>query len=264
MNWKGKKVLITGGASGIGKIMGRIVLEQGAQLIMWDVNSVKLDETSNELKDLGNVDAFLVDVSDHQSIQQASEAVIEKYRVIDVLINNAGIVVGDYFGNHTENDILKTMEINSIGPMLITKNFLPAMLNKGTGHICNIASSAGLIANPKMSVYVASKWAIFGWSESLRLEMRQLNKAIYVTTIAPYYISTGMFDGVKSIVPILKPKKVAVKIIRSIEKKRKVVAIPWPYRLVRWAQGILPLYLFDKIVGDWMGIYNGMSHFKKK
>jgi all-trans-retinol dehydrogenase (NAD+) len=76
-----------------------------------------------------------------------------------------------------------------------------------------------MLSNPKMSVYAASKWAVTGWSDSLRLEMTQLHKNVHVTTVLPYYINTGMFDGVKSsIMPILKPEKVAAKVIRAIAK----------------------------------------------
>ena len=79
------------------------------------------------------------------------------------------------------------MDVNANAPMLITKEFLNDMLDQNSGHICNIASSGGLISNPKMSVYAASKWSVIGWSDSLRLEMKLLKKNIHITTIMPYY-----------------------------------------------------------------------------
>lgn len=258
---KGKRVLITGGASGIGKIMGRLALESGAELIIWDINSSMLEETRKELSGIGIVHIYTVDVSSAEQISSSATQVKEKVGGIDVLINNAGIVVGKYFHEHTSNDILKTMEINANAPMLVSLEFLPGMISRNSGHICNIASSAGLISNPRMSVYASSKWAVIGWSDSLRIEMQQLRTNIGVTTVTPYYINTGMFDGVRSLVPILKPEKVARKIIRGIERNRIFVSMPWSVHFVRFSQGILPIRLFDWFVGGVMGIYKTMDHF---
>lgn len=113
-----------------------------------------------------------------------------------------------------------------------------------------------------MSVYAASKWATVGWSDSLRLEMQQLQKDINVTTIMPFYISTGMFTGVRSkLLPILKPEPTAEKIIRAIETKRKMLAMPLPYWFIRICQGILPLPVFDWVMEHIFGIYKSMDKF---
>lgn len=182
--------------------------------------------------------------------------------MVDVLINNAGIVVGKYFDEHSTSDIAKTMEINAIGPMYVTKEFLGDMMAQNYGHICNIASSGGLISNPKMSVYASSKWALIGWSDSLRLEMKQKNKAVSVTTIMPYYINTGMFDGVKSKIPILEPEAAALTIVKAIEQNKKMVTIPgYIYRITRFGQAILPISTFDWFAGEVLGIYKTMEHF---
>ena len=137
------------------------------------------------------------------------------------------------------------------------------MMEENTGHICNIASSASLVANPKMSVYAASKWAIFAWSDSLRLEMKQLQKNIQVTTILPYYINTGMFDGVQSLIPILDAEAAALSIIKAIEKNKKIITIPgWIYRFTRFGQAFMSVDVFDWFAGSIMGIYKTMDDFK--
>jgi all-trans-retinol dehydrogenase (NAD+) len=257
----GKRILITGGASGIGKIMGRFSLERGAELIIWDINSAKIEEVIKEFSSLGKVNGYTVDVSSPEQIKSTAQQVKEKQGVVDILINNAGIVVGKYFQDHTSHEILKTMEINANAPMLVTLEFLPDMISQNSGHICSIASSAGLISNPKMSVYASSKWAVIGWSDSLRIEMKLLKKKVGVTTVTPYYINTGMFDGVKSRVPILKPERVAKKIIRGIERNRIFVSMPWSVHFVRLCQGLLPFAVFDFVVGGVMGVYRTMDHF---
>ena len=155
------------------------------------------------------------------------------------------------------------MMINANAPMHITNNFLSEMIKRNSGHICNIASSASLLANPKMSVYAASKWSVFAWSDSLRLEMKQLNKNIKVTTILPYYINTGMFDGVKSRIPILDAEKTALTIIKAIEKNKKIITIPWwIYRFTRFGQTVMSVNFFDWFAGKVMGIYKTMDDFK--
>jgi len=154
------------------------------------------------------------------------------------------------------------MQINAHAPMQVTLAFLDKMLQQNAGHICNIASSGGLIANPKMSVYVASKWSVIGWSDSLRLELEQQQKNINVTTIMPYYINTGMFDGVKSKLPILEPEAAALTIVKAIEKNKKMVTIPgYIYRVTRLAQALFPIDFFDWFANDVLGIYKTMEHF---
>lgn len=262
MQFKDNSVLITGGASGIGKIMARLLLEHGAKVIIWDIDESKTTAVISELSALGVIVGYTVDISSKKQIKDTAKKVKQTFGGIDILINNAGIIIGDYFHQHNTSNILKMMDVNAMAPMVITSEFLQEMLAKNSGHICNIASSGGLISNPKMAVYAASKWALIGWSDSLRLEMKQLKKNIIVTTILPYYISTGMFEGVRSKIPILNPETTALKIIKAIEKNKKMVTIPgYIYRFTRFAQAILPFNLFDWFAGSVLGIYSTMEHF---
>ncbi len=259
---KDKIVLITGGASGIGKIMARLMLEREAKVIIWDISQENIDATKTEFSNNENIFSYRVDVSNAGQIEEIAKKVKLEIGVVDVLINNAGIVVGKFFNEHAVADISRTMEINTIGPMYVTREFLEDMIQQNSGHICNIASSGGLISNPKMSVYAASKWAVIGWSDSLRLEMKQMNKDVYITTIMPYYIHTGMFEGVQSRIPILEPEAAALTIVKAIEKNKKMVTMPgYIYRVTRFAQAILPLNIFDWFAGKVLGIYKTMEHF---
>jgi short-subunit dehydrogenase len=260
---KNKTILITGGASGIGKIMSRLSLERNAKVIIWDVNKFNTKKTISEFNNLGWITSYIVDIANLIQIQETAKKIKDEHGNIDILINNAGIVVGKYFHEHTAEEIEKTMMINANAPMNITNNFISKMIEQNSGHICNIASSASLLANPKMSVYAASKWSIFAWSDSLRLEMKQLKKDIKVTTILPYYINTGMFDGVKSRIPILDAEKTALTIIKAIEKNKKIITIPgWIYRFTRFGQTVMSVNFFDWFAGKAMGIYKTMDDFK--
>jgi len=260
---KNKTILITGGASGIGKIMSRLSLERKAKVIIWDINTQNTKSTLRELSPLGNITSYVIDISNLQQIKKTAQQLKKEHGNIDVLINNAGIIVGKYFHEQTASEIEKTFSINSFAPMHICNQFLKSMMNENAGHICNIASSASLVPNPKMSVYAASKWAIFSWSDSLRLEMKQLKKEIKVTSILPYYINTGMFYGVQSRIPILDAQATALTIIKAIEKNKKIITIPgWIYRFTRFGQALMSVDVFDWFAGNIMGIYKTMDNFK--
>ncbi len=259
--FKNKRVLITGGASGIGRIMGKLALEKGAELIIWDINPQSIEETVTELQHLGKVTAYVVDISDIDQIKTIATKVKLECGTVDILINNAGIVVGKYFDHHSTADIKCTMDINASAPMYVTAEFLSQMIIQKSGHICNIASSAGFISNPRMSVYAASKWAVIGWSDSLRLEMKMRKTGVNVSTVTPYYISTGMFAGVKSLIPLLKPDKVAIRIVNGIERNRVLISMPFSMHFIRICQGLLSIQLFDWVAGSVLQIYKTMDHF---
>ena len=261
---KESRLLITGGASGIGRIMGRQALQRGAkEVILWDINEQNIASTVEELSALGRVKGYKVDVSNNECVEQSYARVKEECGDVDILINCAGIVTSNKtFDKQSVQDIERTMRINSIAPMVVALQALPDMISRNRGHICNIASAAGMLSNPKMSVYAASKWAVIGWSDSVRIELKQMRSKVHFTTIAPYYISTGMFDGVKSrFFPILKPEKVARNILRAIEKNKDFKGLPFSFHFIRACQALLPSAWFDKILGDWVGIYSTMDNF---
>ena len=261
---KGSSVLITGGASGIGRIMGRIMLEKGArQLIIWDINEKGIHDTIEELRNLGNIKGYKVDISDSTAVEECYKRTHWECGNIDILINNAGIVTSNNtFDKQSISEIERTMDINATAPMVLTSLILPDMISRNHGHVCNIASAAGMISNPKMSVYAASKWAMIGWSDSVRIELKQAKSKVRFTTVAPYFINTGMFNGVKSrIFPILKPEPTAKKIIRAIEKNRNFKGLPFSYHFIRTCQALLPTSIFDYIFGEVVGIFHVMDNF---
>lgn len=264
MKFENSNVLITGGASGIGKLMGRIALEKGAScLIIWDINLSSIEKAKEELGKYGKVMGYIADVSDNDAVISAYGKTVAECGNIDILINNAGIVTSNKtFDKQTAEEIKRTININTIAPMLVARAILPDMLRRNRGHICNITSAGGMLGNPKMSVYGASKWGAIGWSESMRIELQSSKSNVHVTTVAPYYINTGMFDGVTSkVFPILEPEFVAKKVVKAIEKNSNFAGIPFGFHFIRFWQGILPTKIFDVVFGEWFGIYHTMDHF---
>jgi hypothetical protein len=260
-----KTALITGGASGIGLLTGRLLLQKGLQrLMIWDLRAddvlTKIDPDKHFE---GKITVTEVDISDASQISFWVEMYSAKGWIPDILINNAGIVVGKNFVDHTLEDIRKTIDVNIYAHMVVTRLWLPYMIQKSNFHIVNIASAASYIGNRKMSVYAGSKWAIHGWSDSLRLEMKKISPSFRVSLINPYYISTGMFDGVKSNwwLPVLKPKKVASAVVKAIERNKRVVRMPFLVKLTPALRGMLPLPVFD-VIASLLGVYKTMETFK--
>lgn len=263
---RGTNVLITGGGSGIGKMLGEKCLREGAaNLIIWDINEENLVNTQKEFKRKGysNVHIFMVDVSDVNDVDRAGTEVLLEIGNVDILFNNAGIVVGKMFWEHTAKEIERTMDINVNGVMHVTRVFIKDMIRQKRGHIVNIASAAGIISNKKMSVYVASKWAVKGWSDSLRMELEDQEGDLHVTTVCPSYINTGMFDGVKAplLFPLLEPEDITDQIMNAVKNNELFVLAPDLLKAIPFLKGLLPVRWFDA-VADILGVYTSMTEFK--
>lgn len=262
---KDKTVLITGGASGIGLLMAESLVRKGASaLIILDINAEGLQNLKEKFSsEKCHVLTLKTDITKDEDLDKAIYEIKKANLEVDILINNAGVVTGKNFSDHSRKDIDTNMFVNAIAPMKLTSAILPQMLERRKGHIVNISSAASMLSNPGMAVYCASKWAMTGWSDSLRIEMEQKRTGVKVLTVTPYYIDTGMFAGVRSpIVPILKPERVARKIIRGIEKDRIILRSPWIIYTLPFVKGILPKRMLDLLIGKGFGIYHSMDKFK--
>lgn len=265
----GLTVLVTGAGRGMGEIYARRAVAEGARaVILWDVDQAALDEVSGTLTDTATrVLTQRVDISNLDDITKAAATAREEVGAPDVLINNAGIVRGGAFW---ENDpvtaIDATMRINAIAHMWITREFLPDMIadTATPKRILNIASAAGTLANPGMTVYAASKWAMIGFSDSLRLELRKKrHRHILVTTFCPSYISTGMFEGARgpALTPILTPEKATDAAWRAMLRGKPILYKPWTVRLSMAMRGILPIRAWDFLAARVFGVYSSMDRF---
>ncbi|GMA91951.1 hypothetical protein GCM10025869_24800 [Homoserinibacter gongjuensis] len=254
-------VLITGAARGMGLLYARYALDEGARVVLgWDADEAALSEVAAELGE--RFSPTVVDLSDADAIEAAAAAAIENHGAPDILINNAGIVRGKLFVEHTRADIDATIEVNLLAPMHLTRAVLPAMLEAPEGRrIMNIASAAGLLANPRMSVYASSKWGLIGWSDSLRLELEA--SGIGVTTVCPSYVATGMFAGARGplFTPVLSPERIASAPWKAMKRAKPFLLMPGMVHVSKLGRGLLPPRAWDTVGGRWFRVYSSMDEF---
>lgn len=263
-----KTLLITGAASGIGKMFAETIARhaRNCTLILWDRNRKPLAELQTSLSDKATVVTAVLDITNVDLLQLEADRLLKEGKVPDIILNSAGIVVGKLFHEHTMADIERTLLINTTGSMIVSHLFLHAMMERGSGTIVNMGSASAYIGNPRMSVYAASKWAIHGWSESLRLELRSLGSMIHVCTVIPSYIDTGMFEGVKSplFVPLLTTEKIVTMMVSGIASQKIEIKAPFMVHLVPFLKAFLPSALFDWLAGSVLGVYHSMDTFQGK
>jgi len=185
-------ILITGCSSGFGLLTAARLASRGHRVVATMRNLTKQQALLNEL-DQRNVQADILelDVTDPVSIRSVMSEIGAKYGHLDVLINNAGYGIGGFFEDLTNEEIREQMETNFFGALNVTRQALPLMRPQKKGKIINLSSVAGFTASPAFSAYNASKWALEGWSESLRHELRLF--VIQVILIEPGTYKTKIF-----------------------------------------------------------------------
>jgi len=266
---EGKTVLVTGAAMGMGRLFAeRAIAEGAAAVVLWDVNESALNETLAELDDgRSEVSGYIVDVADAEEVAATAAAVLDDLGRIDILVNNAGIVRGNkyFWETDLERDTKLTIDVNTLAPMYVAHELLPAMIAApGECRMLNIASAAGFTPNPRMAVYAASKWAVIGWSDSVRLELKQAGlDHVKVTTVCPYYVRTGMFEGARSapLLPLLDPADVVEEAWTAMLAGRPFVVLPRTVMLSEMLKGVVPTGVRDFIADHIIGVYHTMEDF---
>ncbi len=247
---KGKIALVTGGAMGMGRYMAEFLLDEGAKVIITDVNEKELKNTLKELEDKGEASGYISDVSSIDDIKSLKEKVHREIGKLDILINNAGIVFGGFLKDLSIEQIKKTIDVDLFGVVYMTKIFLTDFLEKEEGHIVNIASAAGLLGVPKLVPYCTAKFGVVGFSEALRLEFEHMGYSkIKVSTVCPSYVSTGMFDGVTppKLTKFIKPTTMAHIIIDGIKEDKPCIMAPYAVKLIPFLKSIFPANLVDRL-----------------
>jgi all-trans-retinol dehydrogenase (NAD+) len=259
---RGSHLLITGAASGIGRLMALEAHRRGACLTLLDRDEAGLKALCAALGP--DAVGHCVDLADRASIQAVAAEVLATRGPVDILVNNAGIVTGKPLLECSDEAIERTFQVNTLALFWLTRAFLPAMIQQKRGHIVTVASAAGLSGTSRLTDYCSSKFAAVGFDESLRLELKRLGHSVRTTVVCPYYIDTGMFSGVKTrfpwLLPILDPGYATWKILQAIEQDRQRLIMPRFVLAVLMVKG-LPPWLFDAVTG-FFGVNRTMDEFK--
>ncbi|XP_045018752.1 short-chain dehydrogenase/reductase family 16C member 6 [Bubalus kerabau] len=229
----GEIVLITGAASGLGRLLAINFASLGAILVLWDINEEGNMETCRMIKEKrdAKVFAYTCDCSNRQDVYRVADQVKKEVGNVTILINNAGVVTGREFLKTPDHMVERSFHVNAMSHFWTCKAFLPAMLEANHGHLVCISSLAGIVGINGLSDYCASKFAAYGFAESLHFELRLLQKSkINTTIVCPYFIKTGMFEGCSTKYPLLLPmlnQEYAVQsILNAILEEQLYLIIP--------------------------------------
>ncbi|SHF58666.1 SDR family NAD(P)-dependent oxidoreductase [Ornithinibacillus halophilus] len=232
---KDKTIIVTGASSGIGERLVWEIARNGGKPVMLARSQEKLYELQRQLQTELKATScvYPVDLSDENQTEQTVVKILSEHPIIHALINNAGIGMFDYVKDVNWNDVKDMFDLNVLSLIKLTHLLLPHFINKQDGHIINVASQAGKIATPKSSIYASTKHAVIGFSNALRIEMKQEN--VQVTTVNLGPVRTNFFELAdphgsyqKNVERyMLDPEKVAKKITQHLFSNRREINLPW-------------------------------------
>jgi len=255
---KNTTVVITGGAMGIGLATAKRTLADGGTVSIWDINEGALADARRELMEISDsVFCHMCDITSEEDVRTHAKIAEKEMGKVDILINNAGAVKVGRFCSHPPSAWEQLTKVNLLSMYYTIYAFLPRMYERNKGQIINISSGAGLTGFPDLAVYCATKWAVYGLTESLRLEaMEDKKNGVAFTSVHPGILKKGMFQGSRMnwlgelLLPRIETHDDIAKIIvnRGIKKKRSVVIKPWTLYIGPIVRAIFPDIILNKLM----------------
>lgn len=252
---EGRTALVTGASRGLGRVIAGTLAAEGVRLALTARSRAALEETAEAVRSRG-VEAHVLaaDLSDRGTTRRLAERAGEVLDGIDVLVNNAGVHRPRPFHRRNPDALARAIEVNLTAPVLLVRRLLPGMLERGRGHVVNVASLAGKLGPPYEAAYGATKAGLLGFTQSLRREYR--DTGVSASAICPGYVTgTGMYADVVEATGATAPKAagratpegVAAAVVRSIRNDApEVVVNSTPTRPV------LALSEFSPRLGEWL------------
>jgi short-subunit dehydrogenase len=261
----GLTALVTGAGSGIGRATSMLLAREGVRVHVVDIDPARAESVAAEITGLGYVaEGHAADVADPVAISGLAEALHARGERIEILVNVAGVLAT---GSAEEIELAEWQRIfgvNVFGAVHTIRAFAPSMLERGAGHIVNVASLAGLVPFPFVAPYTASKFALVGMSEAMCMEFA--HRGVTVTAVCPGAVRTGLYTAKPMTLPgnagervvglidryALPPERIARDIVRAIRKRRTLVVRAGPARPLWTLYGLAPR-LFLWLARTWLG-----------
>ena len=260
--------LITGAASGIGAALADNLARRGTHLALVDLDAARLDVVAARMRAHGvRVTAHALDVAAAPAVAALPEAVLGAHGRVSVLINNAGVALGGTFEQVDADDFDWLMSINFFGTVRMTRAFLPILAREPVARVVNVSSVFGIVAPPGQTAYCASKFAVRGFSESLRHELEAARSPVGVTVVHPGGVRTRIAEQAR--VPkgapaddvarqravwrallTLAPEDAAERIARAIERRERRVMVGRDAQQAAWVQRLFPVGYWNIIARD--------------
>lgn len=260
MDFKNKVAAITGAGSGIGRALAVALASEGCALALADVNEQGLEETAGLVAKQVKVTTAVVDVADKDAVFSWAEQVANEHGKINLVINNAGVALSGSAMELPLEDIEWITGINYWGVIYGTRAFLPYLEASGEGHVVNVSSISGLLAQPYLSAYNATKFAVRGYTEGLRQDLALAGSCVSATSVHPGGIKTnvakagrkhasvGKLTGMNDADTVKEfekgffttPEKAAAIIIKAVRKNKRRVLVGWDAYIFDLMPRLLP------------------------
>ena len=213
----GKVAAVTGAGSGIGRGLAVELASRGARLALSDLNEAGLAETAQRAEDRGaTVHTSVLDVGERDAVEAYAEAVAQHFGVVHQIYNNAGVAFSRSVIDSTYEDYERVLRVNLWGVIHGTKAFLPHLIASGDGHVVNVSSLNGYLAQGGMTHYCTSKFAVRGFTEAVRSEMLREGHPVQVSSVHPGGIKTNIADAA-----LASARELGLPVTEADERRRK-------------------------------------------
>jgi len=192
----GKRALVTGGATGVGRMIAQALVMGGAEVMIASRKAAACDRAAHEISALGlagRIEGFVGDVSTAEGVDALVAQVTDRAPQLDILVNNAGIGVAGRLDNVPRDQWESLMQLNLLAPMRLCNLFVPGMIERGSGHIVNVSSIAGWLGSQGLSAYCASKFGLRGFGVALAADLE--GTGVHVTNVYPCFSQTAILDS---------------------------------------------------------------------
>jgi len=240
--FESKLILITGGSSGIGFALAAALLQHGARVLIIADREISVTQALADLRARGaHIEGYVCDIGLADNVAETCAVITREQGTPDIVINNAGFAVYRTFEQEDPGGIERLMSVNFAGAVRVTKAFLDGMIQRGSGHIVNVASIAGAIALTPCGVYSAAKHAMMAWSTCLALELARFG--IGVTVVCPGRVETNFFNHEtfqkrlhrKETEMTIPMETIVEATLEAIARRQSICYVPRYYRAVVWA-----------------------------